>query len=107
MAQSSALAELITLPGDRRDYYRMPEQPWERALQVEIDGIANLRRIVEQGLAALPPENVVARERLEESIDFCDFATEQWRGAIERWHEYREAKRQKQQQREASQSTPA
>lgn len=93
LATSTGLAELVTLRGDRRDYYRFAGDAWTRGLVADLDGVVALRRLAELGLAALDPAETVARERLDELTDFCDFVVEERRGQIERWHARRLAKR--------------
>jgi hypothetical protein len=93
LATANDLAELVTFPGDRRDYYRMIDDAWGRAMRAEIEAIPGLRRIAEQGLAALGPGDSAAHVQLEETIDFCDFAMEERRGVLERWQARRAARR--------------
>ncbi len=93
LATANDLAELVTFPGDRRDYYRMIEDAWGHGMRTEIAAIPALRRLAERGLAALGPGESAAREQLEEMINFCDFAMEERRGVLERWTARREARR--------------
>jgi hypothetical protein len=81
----SGLVEVVSLPGDRRDYYRFAASPWERGIVVNVEAIERLRRISAAGLAAVPPDDVAARERLLEALDFCDFMLEEYRGLLVRW----------------------
>src|SRR5262249_27700966 len=55
LATASELVELVTYPGDRRDYYRMIDDAWGHGIEAEIKGLPALRRIAEMGLAALGP----------------------------------------------------
>jgi hypothetical protein len=93
LATASDLAELVTFPGDRRDYYRMIDDAWGRAMRVEIEALPAMRRIAERGLAALGPADSPAREQLEDMMDFCDFAMEERRDLLERWQARRAARR--------------
>lgn len=79
------LADHISLPGDRRDYYRFADNPWQHGMEARIDGTRALRRIAEQGLATAAPPDTVARANLEDLLDFCDFTIEDMRGMIARW----------------------
>jgi DNA-binding transcriptional regulator GbsR (MarR family) len=85
------LVELLSRPGDRRDYYRFAENPWQHGLEARVAGTRVLRRIAEQGLAALPQTDTVARANLEDLLDFCDFAIEDMHGTIARWQARRAA----------------
>jgi len=90
---ASNLAEQISLPGDRRDYYRFGPDTWERSLRTEIEGILVLRRLAERGLAAARATESTAREHLEELLVFCDLLVPDRRVTIERWVALKEAKR--------------
>lgn len=88
---ASSLAEQISLPGDRRDYYRFGPDTWERALRTELEGIAMLRRLGERGLAAAQATESVAREHLEELLAFCDLLVTDRANTIERWRALKES----------------
>lgn len=77
--------EVVSLPGDRRDYYRFTANPWERGILVNIEHMVRLRRIAEQGLTALSPVDEASRARLLQMLDFCDFALDEYRAMLERW----------------------
>ena len=79
------IAEHISLPGDRRDYYHFADNSWQRGMEARITGTTALRRIGELGLASVEPDNAIGRRNLEELIDFCDFMIEDMRGMIARW----------------------
>lgn len=90
---ASSLAEPISLPGDRRDYYRFGPDTWERALKTELEGIDILRRLGERGLAAARASESVAREHLDELLAFCDLLVVDRANTIERWRALKDARR--------------
>src|SRR5271169_4880927 len=45
---TSALAEKVTFPGDRTTYYAFPAAAWEKAMMVELEGIAYLKKLAQQ-----------------------------------------------------------
>ena len=90
---ASSLAEQISLPGDRRDYYRFGPDTWERALTTEIDGIQWLRRLGERGLAAARASESTARDHLEMLLEFCDLLLVDRRETVERWRKLVESRR--------------
>lgn len=85
------LTELVSLPGDRRDYYRVGPGAWTQGLEARIAGTLQLRRIAEQGRAAIAPTGATAAH-LEELLDFCDFSLEVQHAALARWRERRNAR---------------
>ncbi|MGN6359057.1 MAG: GbsR/MarR family transcriptional regulator [Thermomicrobiales bacterium] len=86
---SFGMTEHISLPGDRRDYYRLGDNAWQRTMEVNIEGTRILRRIAEQGVATCASDHTT-RDRLEELLAFCDFAIDDQYAMIARWQELRQ-----------------
>lgn len=85
------LTELVSLPGDRRDYYRVGPEAWAQGLEARIEGTRQLRRIAEQGLAATAPTGAPVTH-LQELLDFCDFTIAEQITLVERWRARRAAR---------------
>jgi DNA-binding transcriptional regulator GbsR (MarR family) len=81
---AGGLAETITYAGDRTTYYTFPENAWEKTMNVEISGITTMKRLIEQGLNALPPGDSAA-ERMKQMIKWTNFILEIWNKAAEQW----------------------
>ncbi len=81
-------AEKTSFPGDRTSYYVFPENGFEKIFAMEIQASSTLKRFVEQGLSALPPEDST-RSRLEWLADWAGFLIEYWQKAQIEWHERR------------------
>ena len=80
------LVERVSMPGDRRDYYRMEADAWERMLQVAQRKWEVLRGHFTAAAAALPDEMEASRRRLIQAeqfhllmIDGVDRLLERWR----------------------------
>jgi DNA-binding MarR family transcriptional regulator len=86
MSVAGGLVEHVSLPGDRRDYYRFRAEAWEQRLRFLIAESIAFRRLLERGLAALGPEDAVGRARLEEGREFYTFVEQEMGTLIERWH---------------------
>lgn len=82
-------AEKATFPGDRTTYYVFPEEGFEKTLALEIQAITTMKRYVEMGINALPPENA-ARGRLEAFAGWADFLVQVWKKAQIEWRERQE-----------------
>jgi hypothetical protein len=87
LVTTTSMAELVTKPGDRRDYYQFTHDAWGHALRAEMNSLPPLRRLAARALAALGPNDHQAREQLEDLVDFCDFSIEERVGMIARWRE--------------------
>jgi len=83
---TSGLAEKVTFPGDRTTYFVFPESGLEKTLLVEIQGIIALKRLVQQGLNALPTDDS-ARDRMQEMVDWTDFLLKLYQKALLDWQQ--------------------
>jgi predicted transcriptional regulator len=81
---TSALAEKVTYPGDRTTYFAFPPTAWEKAMAVEIEGIAFLKKLAQQGLSALPPGDP-AYTRLKETIKWTSLIDGMYQKALNQW----------------------
>ena len=81
---TSALAEKVTYPGDRTTYFIFPVTAWEKAMTVEIEGIAFLKKLAQQGLSALPHGDP-ARIRLEETIKWTSLIDGMYQKVLNQW----------------------
>jgi len=81
---TSALAEKVTFPGDRTTYFIFPAAAWEKAMTVELDGIAFLKKLAQQGLTALPTGDP-ARNRLQKTIEWTDLIHNVYQKALTQW----------------------
>src|SRR5260370_28918044 len=90
---ASSLAEQISLPGDRRDYYRFGPHTWERSLKTELDAIAMLRRLGERALAAARASEGTAREQLDALLELCDLRLADRGKTVGRWLALQDAQR--------------
>ena len=83
------MVDRASFPGDRRDYYRFASNTWDSATRVGIESLLRLRRIADRGLTAMAPVDQLARDRLTELADFCEFMTAEQQASLERWRERR------------------
>ena len=89
------LAELVTLQGDRRDYYQFTNDAWGRSVLIDMDGVRSLRLLAERGLEVIESTDNTAREHLDDLIAFCDLVLEERQTTLERWRGLQRAKRGK------------
>jgi DNA-binding MarR family transcriptional regulator len=60
------LVELVSRPGQRRDYYRIRPDAWANSLQDRLEQARAFRQLAEQGLAILAGAGSERSRRLEE-----------------------------------------
>jgi DNA-binding transcriptional regulator GbsR (MarR family) len=81
---TSGLAEKVTFPGDRTTYFVFPASGLDKTLQVEIQGIDTLKRLIQQGMDALPAGDP-AFSRMQEMFQWADFLRELYQKALVDW----------------------
>jgi DNA-binding transcriptional regulator GbsR (MarR family) len=77
--------ERISLPGQRRHFYRLRENLWKDFLSEIVSHTNREREVVMDGLAALEGEPVEMKRRLIEMLVVSDFVLEEWPGLVSRW----------------------
>ncbi|MFC1526392.1 GbsR/MarR family transcriptional regulator [Candidatus Latescibacterota bacterium] len=83
------IIERASVPGDRRDYYRVAPRSLERAVTRRVAVTHEFVRLAESGLDAVDEGNGAARERLAEMRDFYQFIGDGLEGLMNRWREGR------------------
>jgi DNA-binding transcriptional regulator GbsR (MarR family) len=63
----------FSLPGKRRDYYRLDNAVWERSIESRLLETAAFGQFAKRGLALLAEGETTQRERLQEMLDFFAF----------------------------------
>ena len=95
LAVTYGFAEQVGVPGDRRDYYQFPESGWDRALLINIEAVKGLQALAERGIASVGPDDAVARDRLEEMLEFSGVLLDDSYAMLEHWRTYRQARQKK------------
>ena len=67
------IIERVSLPGQRRDHYRLVPDFWTRVLEEKAQQFTEFRRLAERGLALLEEASPARRQRLEEMRDLYAF----------------------------------
>lgn len=76
-------------PGDRRDFYRLADDHWERMFDVAKKRMQRFHDVLEQTMKALPAKEKYGRARLKEAQDFHAFMLENFSERIEEWRRQR------------------
>ena len=83
------LVERLSLPGERRDYYRLADDAFSRAMAARMAQIQALRHLAETGLARLADAPTARRERLTDMRDMYIFFETEMEPLLGRWQAYR------------------
>ena len=82
------LLERVGEPGDRRDYYRLGANPWERAAAIARARLQRMHDVLAVGRSSMP-EGTERRRRLAEWQHFYAFLLDDLGTKVERWRAYR------------------
>jgi DNA-binding transcriptional regulator GbsR (MarR family) len=86
------LIDQISLPGQRRDYYRASSDMWTRSFRARQNQIFELRQLAEQGLEMLKDEPDDRLKRLELMRDMNAFLEVEFPKLLDRWEEIKREK---------------
>jgi len=89
MSEISGLAVRVAKPGDRRDYYIGAENMWLRAMEANNRDVLLMLEVARKAMPNIPKEEIVARTRLQELIDFYEFFKERLDQITEEWQAYK------------------
>jgi DNA-binding transcriptional regulator GbsR (MarR family) len=78
-------------PGDRRDFYRMRPDAWERMLRVACRRWEVLNDLLGEAAESLPPGMLAGQERLCEAARFHEMLVEEAESLITRWRDTKNA----------------
>jgi DNA-binding transcriptional regulator GbsR (MarR family) len=81
------LIERISLPGQRRDYFRIKLNAWSEVSKQRLAQISTFRQLAEQGLQILETDDPALRQRLEEMRDIHAFLEREFPLLTDRWEQ--------------------
>jgi DNA-binding transcriptional regulator GbsR (MarR family) len=83
------LIERISLPGQRRDYFRIKPNAWSELTKQRMVQITAFRQLAERGLKMMKGEDAQLLQRLEEMRDIHAFFEQELPLIIDRWEQKR------------------
>ncbi|UBF28761.1 MarR family transcriptional regulator [Kovacikia minuta CCNUW1] len=83
------LIERISLPGQRRDYFRIKPNAWSELTKQRMVQITAFRQLAEQGLNLMQSTGSRSLQRLEEMRDIHAFFEQEMPKMIDRWEQQR------------------
>ena len=86
MLEQHGMLERTSSPGDRRDFYRMGPDAWERMLRAAQRKWESVRQALTEAEAALPDEMEVGRRRLIRAEQFYLLMIDEVDRLLDRWH---------------------
>ncbi len=87
------LIERISLPGQRRDYFRIKPGAWHQMLKDSLVQTTAFRQLIERGLGLIEDKAHFNRQWLEEMRDMYAFFEREFPALFERWEQEYEKKK--------------
>ncbi len=84
-----SLIERASLPGERRDYFRIRSGAWHQLMGESLAQTTALRQLAENGLELLEGKAHLNRQWLEEMRDMYAFFEREFPALMERWEQER------------------
>ena len=84
-----SLIERISLPGQRRDYFRIRPGAWYQQFKESLVQITAFRQLAEHGLELMAGKTPLTRKWLEEMRDIYAFLEREFPALLERWEQER------------------
>jgi DNA-binding transcriptional regulator GbsR (MarR family) len=81
------LIERISLPGQRRDYFRFKSGAWHRWLKEGLVQTTTARQLAERGLELLEGKSQLNRQGLEEMRNMYAFFEREFPALVKRWEQ--------------------
>ena len=81
------IVERFTMPGDRRDQYRLLPIMWPRAMERSLPLLVAFREVADRGLKLVEGHPEECRVRVREMRDFYEFYERGLRELVARWKE--------------------
>uniref|UniRef100_A0A832H6Q0 MarR family transcriptional regulator n=1 Tax=Oscillatoriales cyanobacterium SpSt-402 TaxID=2282168 RepID=A0A832H6Q0_9CYAN len=91
LLEQIGLIERVSLPGQRRDYFRIKLNAWSEMSKRRLAQITAFRKLAERGLDLMKEQPPQLNDRLQEMRDIHAFFEAELPQMIERWHESRTA----------------
>ncbi len=79
------LVERVSLPGERRDYYRVQNGVWNKMMYTRFEAMGQFREMAEKGLRLLEGSPETQTDRLNEMYHFFTFLEKEMPKLLERW----------------------
>lgn len=89
LLEQIGLIERVSLPGHRRDYFRIKLNAWSELSKRRMEQVIAFRRLAERGLALLQNEPSDRTQRLQEMRDIHAFFEAELPLMLERWEQFR------------------
>ncbi|MEP7291320.1 MAG: MarR family transcriptional regulator [Chloroflexota bacterium] len=89
---SLKLIDQVSIPGERRDYYRANADMWIRSFRARMSQMTDLRELAERGLELMADETPERRRRLENMHATNRFLETEFPKLLDRWDDEKQSR---------------
>ena len=90
MLEQFGMIERVSSLGDRRDFYRVKDNPWENMLRVAQTRWRDMVKVFAETGASIPPQCKAGKHRLQEAERFHRLMIGEVDRMLEQWHEIKD-----------------
>ncbi|TVP54016.1 MAG: MarR family transcriptional regulator [Gemmatimonadales bacterium] len=91
LLERAGFADRVSLPGDRKDYYRISPEMAQTTLDAARHRIESMERLMSWALESLPASLETGHDRIREMLDLHGFLADELDTVIDRWRVRRKA----------------
>lgn len=88
LLEQIGLIERVSLPGQRRDYFRIKLNAWSELSKRRMEQVVAFRKLAERGLSLLNHEPPELAQRLQEMRDIHAFFESEFPLMLDRWEQF-------------------
>jgi DNA-binding transcriptional regulator GbsR (MarR family) len=89
LLEQHGIIDKVVKSGDRRDFYRLAEDHWERMFDVAMKRMQKFHDVIGRTIESLPQSEAYGRKRLVEAQRFHAFILNNFEHRIEEWRQER------------------
>ncbi len=89
LLEQLGVIERLSLPGERRDYFRIRSESWAALFKRRMELVSNFRQLADRGLELLSEHTPEQRQRLDEMRNMYAFFEYEVPRLLERWEQER------------------
>ena len=92
MLEQFGMIERVSSLGDRRDFYRVQDDPWEHMMRVAQSRWRDMVKVFAEAQPALPPQLAEGKRRLREAEEFHGLLIRQVDDLMDAWRSMRQTR---------------
>lgn len=89
LLEQYGVIEHVTKAGDRRDFYRLADDHWERMFDIVKKRMQRFHDVLDETIASLPTNEKYGRKRLKEAKRFHEFVLDHFDTRLQEWRQVR------------------